>query len=115
GVVNTNDLQQAVPSLTIGGQQRSNSQFYLRGQTPGVINQGVHNNSSVTVYFLEVPTLISGPGTFYDMQDVQVLKGPQGTLFGRNTTGGAILFGPVQPKDEVSGYIQGRYGSYNDR
>jgi iron complex outermembrane recepter protein len=115
GVANTNDLARAVPSLTIGGQTRSDSQFYLRGQTPGVINQGVHNNSSVTIYFLEVPTLTSGPGEFYDMQSVEVLKGPQGTLFGRNTTGGAILFTPVKPHDDYSGYIQGRVGSYNDR
>ncbi len=114
GVVNTNDLAREVPSLTIGGQQRSNSQYYLRGQTPGVINQGVHNNSSVTVYFLEVPTLVSGPGTFYDLQSVEVLKGPQGTLFGRNTTGGAILFTPVKPHDDYDGYIQGRVGNYND-
>ncbi len=115
GVTNTNDLAREVPSLTIGGQQRSNSQYYLRGQTPGVINQGVHNNSSVTVYFLEVPTLVSGPGTLYDMQSVEVLKGPQGTLFGRNTTGGAILFNPVKPRDDYDGYIQGRVGNYNDR
>ena len=115
GVTNTNDLARTVPSLTIGGQTRSDSQFYLRGQTPGVINQGVHNNSSVTIYFLEVPTLTSGPGEFYDMQSVEVLKGPQGTLFGRNTTGGAILFTPVKPHDDYSGYIQGRLGSYNDR
>jgi len=115
GVTNTNDLQHEVPNLTIGGQQRSNSQYYLRGQTPGVINQGVHNNSSVTVYFLEVPTLISGPGTFYDLQNVEVLKGPQGTLFGRNTTGGAILFTPVKPHDDYDGYLQGRLGNYNDR
>lgn len=114
GVTNTNDLQRAVPSLTIGGQQRSNSQYYLRGQTPGVINQGVHNNSSVTVYFLEVPTVTSGPGTFYDLSSVEVLKGPQGTLFGRNTTGGAILFTPVRPHNDYDGYITLRGGSYND-
>ncbi len=114
GVVNTNDLQRVVPNLTVGGQQRSNSQYYLRGQTPGVINQGVHNNSSVTVYFLEVPTETSGPGTFYDLASIEVLKGPQGTLFGRNTTGGAILFTPVKPHDDYDGYIQIRGGNFND-
>jgi iron complex outermembrane receptor protein len=114
GVTNTNDLARAVPSLQIGGQTRSDSQFYLRGQTPGVINQGVHNNSSVTIYSLEVPTLIAGPGTLYDLQSIEVLKGPQGTLFGRNTTGGAILFNPVKPKDDYSGYVQGRVGNFND-
>jgi iron complex outermembrane receptor protein len=114
GVTNTNDLQRVVPNLTIGGQQRSNSQYYLRGQTPGVINQGVHNNSSVTVYFLEVPTETSGPGTFFDLSSIEVLKGPQGTLFGRNTTGGAILFTPVKPHNDYDGYLQIRGGNYND-
>ena len=114
-LTNTNDLARVVPSLYIGGQTRGDSQFYLRGQTPGIINQGVHNPSSVVIYYLEVPTLTSGPGVFYDLSGVEVLKGPQGTLFGRNTTGGAVLFTPTKPKNDLEGYIQGRYGNYNDR
>lgn len=115
GVASTNDLQRAVPSLTIGGQTRNNSQFYLRGQTPGVINQGVHNPSSVVAYYLEVPTPTAGPGVFYDMASVDVLKGPQGILFGRNTTGGAILFTPQKPKNVYEGYLTGQFGNYSDR
>src|SRR5690606_25928974 len=50
-----------------------------------------------------------------DVQGVQVLKGPQGTLFGRNTTGGAILFQTNDPSyDGVSGMLQGSYGSYDE-
>ncbi len=112
GITSTNDLARAVPSLTVGGQTRNNSQFYLRGQTPGVINQGVHNPASVVAYYLEVPTLTSGPGVFFDMASVDILKGPQGTLFGRNTTGGAILFTPQKPKNDYSGYITGRVGNF---
>src|SRR3546814_15204581 len=41
------------------------------------------------------------------------LKGPQGTLFGRNTTGGAVLFVPRKPGNEFSGYVIGRLGSYD--
>src|SRR3546814_16376065 len=40
----------------------------------------------------------------FDLESVQVLKGPQGTLFGRNTTGGAVLISPVTPTDEFEGY-----------
>jgi iron complex outermembrane receptor protein len=42
-----------------------------------------------------------------------VLKGPQGTLFGRNTTGGAVLLVPQKPTSKFGGYIEGLYGSYN--
>jgi iron complex outermembrane receptor protein len=56
---------------------------------------------------------MSGPGLYYDLQSVQVLKGPQGTLFGRNTTGGAILFEPRRPSLEtLEGYDQLLAGDY---
>ncbi len=44
-----------------------------------------------------------------------MLKGPQGTLFGRNSTGGAVLFSTKKPTDSFEGYIEGGYGDYNDR
>jgi iron complex outermembrane receptor protein len=46
---------------------------------------------------------------------VQVLKGPQGTLFGRNTTGGAILLVPQKPTGRLEGYVEGTYGNYDQR
>ena len=52
----------------------------------------------------------ASPGALFDLQNVQVLKGPQGTLFGRNTTGGAVLLVPVKPKDEFEGYVEGTVG-----
>jgi iron complex outermembrane receptor protein len=56
-----------------------------------------------------------GAGSFTDLQNVQVLKGPQGTLFGRNTTGGAVLLVPKKPTDEFGGYIEGSAGDYDMR
>jgi iron complex outermembrane receptor protein len=55
----------------------------------------------------------AGPGSFFDLQNVQVLKGPQGTLFGRNTTGGAILLVPRKPTSTVEGYIEQSAGNYD--
>jgi iron complex outermembrane receptor protein len=50
---------------------------------------------------------------FYDVGSLQVLKGPQGTLFGKNTTAGAILLTTNRPTDEFGGYVQARAGNFN--
>jgi iron complex outermembrane receptor protein len=80
------DLQRGVPGLTVrSGQSDSVLTFSIRGQ-------GVDNYSSsppaVATYFNEVPLASLSASNFYDLNSIQVLKGPQGTLFGRNTTGG---------------------------
>jgi len=91
------NLQNDTPSLLIGGQSRDDAQFTLRGLGAGPISTGVRTIQSVATYFDQVPSDIAGPGIFYDLENVQILKGPQGTLFGRNTVGGAILFEPKNP------------------
>ena len=76
----------------------------------------------VRSYFAEAPVSpsanqggVSGRGGFYDLDNVQVLVGPQGTLFGINAIGGAILREPKRPTDQLEGYITGSYGTYNHR
>jgi iron complex outermembrane receptor protein len=105
-----NDLQYSVPSLTVGGVGagfRDNPQVNLRGQGVSAAGQ-----NGVVQYFDEVPVpvdrfgqtgLIGGPGMYFDMDNVQVLKGPQGTLFGRNATGGALLLQTKKPTDAFGG------------
>ncbi len=51
----------------------------------------------------------------FDLQNVQVLKGPQGTLFGKVTDGGAILLTPNRPGDEFGGEVQVKSGNYSLR
>ncbi|ARS27253.1 TonB-dependent receptor [Sphingomonas sp. KC8] len=115
GVRSVEDLRQAVPGLNISGQRRDEAGFYLRGQGPGIFNVGQRNFSSVATYFAEVPIEVAGPGTFFDLSSVQVLKGPQGTLFGRNTTGGAVLFEPQRPTFDIEGYAKVSIGNYAAR
>ena len=109
-IVSTQDLGLVTPSLTVtnSSANRDSAIYTIRGQgqefggsEPGVIT-----------YLAEVPVVTPGPGLLFDLQDVQILKGPQGTLFGRNTTGGAILFEPQHPKNEFGGYLDGTGGDY---
>jgi iron complex outermembrane receptor protein len=104
------DLQNVAPTLTVSGTlgSRDTDVFTIRGQSQpfGGADPGVQT------YFNEVPFNASSQGAMYDLDNVQVLSGPQGTLFGRNTTGGAILFQPKKPDDQFGGYIDGKAGDY---
>jgi iron complex outermembrane receptor protein len=114
-VLTASDLSRVVPGLSIQSTaaNRADTTFSIRGQgeTFGEAAPGV------VPYFAEVPNFGSastsgGAPPIYDLQSVQVLKGPQGTLFGKNTTGGAVLFVPQMPTDQFDGYIDSRFGNY---
>ncbi|MDE2302142.1 MAG: TonB-dependent receptor [Sphingomonadales bacterium] len=118
-IYNATDLAIYVPSLSSNanfGPEKSS--FSIRGFT-----QEGKTAPSVAVYFADVVAPRAnggttsgngaGPGSMFDLQDVQVLKGPQGTLFGRNTTGGAILLVPAKPTDKFQGSLEGSVGDYN--
>jgi iron complex outermembrane recepter protein len=110
----TQDLVFKTPGVFLAGSGgRENSNFSIRGQSKALAGTSA---PGVISYFAEVPapTLGSSIST-YDLSSVQVLKGPQGTLFGRNTTGGAILYYPTTPSYDFEGYVQASYGSYNAR
>jgi len=106
------DVQHIVPSLNIDSNNtRDANNFNLRGQ--GTTYQA---DPAVVVYFAEVPLPFNGggPGFYYDLESIQVLKGPQGTLFGRNADGGAVLFTPKKPGDAFEGYVSLGLGNYSN-
>lgn len=116
GVTDANSLQYQTPSLSITSaqSQRNTVAFSLRGQRTQETQ--LFTDPPVGTYFAEVvqPRPYGFAKTFYDIQSVQVLKGVQGTLFGRNMTGGAVLVEPQHPKlGEFSGEIKGQYGNYD--
>ncbi len=93
-----------------GGKSTTNVSLRGVGQLPvGLTTPGV------VTYFnnIAIPSLGSSIPT-YDISNVQVLKGPQGTLFGKSTLGGAILVNTVQPDlYDFGGYVKGTYGRWN--
>jgi iron complex outermembrane receptor protein len=108
------DILNKIPSVGASGYADS-SYIAIRGQ---------FGKGAVVTYQDEVPTVsegphatfgigVGGPAMFYDMENVQVLKGPQGTLFGRNTTGGAILYATKKPTEDFSASVEGEFGNLN--
>lgn len=106
---NENDLQSAVPGLVIKQNGSANAfNYVIRGQT---IDTYTNSPPGVLPYINEAQIVSYSASSFYDLANIQVIKGPQGTLFGRNTTGGAVLYQTAQTKDTLGGYVQGRYGN----
>ena len=108
------DLQFHTPGLMMraGAGTRNSVDFFIRGQ-----GATFGSAPAVVTYFAEAPSnnILGGNGQLYDLDSVQVLKGPQGTLFGRSTTGGAVLFSPIRPKDQFEASIQASGGNLNYR
>jgi iron complex outermembrane recepter protein len=121
GIVTAQDLAAATPSLAADNQFGNDlTSFSIRG-----FIQQLNTTPSVAVYFADAVLPRGGsvsegggseglaPGSLFDLQNVQVLKGPQGTLFGRDTDGGAVLVVPVKPTPNLEGYVEGAYGNYD--
>lgn len=111
------DLNGAVPGLTVEADSGNAGlpSFAIRGRGQ------VYGSSagSVETYFAEVPLsapyqMPTLPPQFFDLESLQVAKGPQGTLFGRSTTGGAVIIVPQAPVDDFGGYARVQGGTYGD-
>ena len=119
-ILTAQDMQGRVPSLVIngGGTNRNSEAPAIRG-----MGRTIGGFPGVITYFAEAAPPTNnitgsqggGIGLLFDVESLQVLKGPQGTLFGRNTTGGAIVIEPHKPTDRYEGYIQGESGNYDMR
>jgi iron complex outermembrane receptor protein len=115
GVVNVDALQFAMPSVTVNNFGQGND-FNVRG-----IGKAEHNTQTTTgviTYRDGVPTF---PGyvqgePYYDVGNIQVLRGPQGTIVGQNATGGAVFVNTNDPiiNGGMHGYFNANYGNYND-
>jgi iron complex outermembrane receptor protein len=110
-ITSQQDLQRAVSGLVLRQSQNQNDLSYaIRGQTTDAFSGTL---PGVLPYINEIQLNTLSAGPIYDMQSLQVLKGPQGTLFGRNDTGGAVLYTTAIPQNDFGGYVTLGGGNYD--
>ncbi len=121
GVIDVTDIGTSVPSLTIQnnvGGYRSTLAIFIRGI--GNTNGGGGGalqaaGSAMYIDGFYIPNRIGSMLSTLDVDRIEVLRGPQGTLFGKNSTGGLVNIVTKQPEDDFSADMTVRAGSYGDR
>jgi iron complex outermembrane receptor protein len=107
-------LAARVPSLQIESSfGRTYPRFYIRGLGNSDFTYNAQQPVGVVVddVIVENPILKAFP--VFDVKDIEVLRGPQGTLFGRNTPAGVVKIDTARPTDSYEGYADLSYGTYN--
>ncbi len=108
------DLSTVVPSLRINTLQSSaNTNFIIRGFGNGANNAGIEPSVGVFVDGVYRSRSAAQIGDLPDVQRVEVLRGPQSTLFGKNASAGVISMVTQSPKFQFGGNVEASYGNYN--
>src|SRR6266403_3481917 len=107
------NLASVAPSLVFTAQSRQEAYPSIRGTTVG--NDAPGSDLGVSVFIDDVPTTGVGDNdpNLFDLQSIEVLRGPQGTLFGRNVTGGALVVHTLPPDFTAHEKAELTYGNYN--
>lgn len=110
GIDDLSNLQAYVPNLNIG-QEQDGFKISLRGI--GLQGTSTISDSGVAFYVdnFYIGRPAGGSAVFYDIDRIEVLRGPQGTLYGRNATGGVVNVISEEPQDEFAGHVGASYGS----
>ncbi len=110
------DLQFAVPSVTFSKGNFGTSNFQIRGIGSGAVANSGDPGIAVLANDVYLPSPPLTSGTYFDVEQVAVLRGPQSTLYGRNATGGAINVISNKPNlDEFQADAEGSYGNFQSK
>nr|WP_229736359.1 TonB-dependent receptor [Novosphingobium endophyticum] len=108
------DLQSVVPSLRVNQLQSSaNTNFYIRGFGNGANNAGIEPSVGLFVDGVYRSRSASMIADFPDVERIEVLRGPQSTLFGKNASAGVISITTMKPQFDLGGNVEATYGNYD--
>lgn len=113
-IKNTSDLQLTLPNVTFTKTNFTSSSFTIRGI--GDLCVGVTCDQATAIHMNDAPLFGSRifEGEFYDMAQIEVLRGPQGTLYGRNATSGVVNLKTARPSlTGLAANAEAEYGNYN--
>jgi iron complex outermembrane receptor protein len=115
GITNVEGLAEITPSLQIFAEQVNNEAFIIRGI--GRSNEDLTTDSGVAVYLNDIylPQPSEANAAFYDIERVEVLRGPQGTLYGKNAVGGVVNIITRPPTRDFEGYLIAEMGTLAQR
>ncbi|MDE2462594.1 MAG: TonB-dependent receptor [Alphaproteobacteria bacterium] len=113
GITQPRDLNKLVPGFSYADSYAGTPIYTLRGVGFSDISLGGRPTVSIYTDQAPIPFAIETRGVDLDLARVEVLKGPQGTLFGQNSTGGAINFIAAKPTDTFQAGIDASYGNFN--
>jgi iron complex outermembrane receptor protein len=113
GITDTSELSQLTPSLNFNTNLGGFGQPRIRGIGTTATGPGIENPVATYVDGVYIGSSTGAIFQLADVQQVDVLKGPQGTLFGRNATGGVIQVTTRQPTEDLHANFQASYGNYN--
>lgn len=115
-VQNLADVARMTPGLLVSAFSQNSPTLAIRGINNTFSQIGVSKPVAVVVDDVFIPRNSAASFELFDLESLAVLKGPQGTLFGRNVTGGAIVLATRQPSTEEREFeVQGTLGSFNER
>ena len=113
GATKVRDLEYVVPNLVFSGFWDTQVSIAIRGVGDFTRNMGQEMRVGMYVDGIYAGRSGSANQELLDIERVEVLRGPQGTLFGKNTIAGAISLTTVKPNEDFGGYVTAEYGNYN--
>ena len=115
GIVDSTDISRVAPGVILDSTASGgvNANLTVRGISQSDFSSNQESPNSIYIDDVYLSSANAAAFTLYDLERVEVLRGPQGTLFGRASSGGLVNFIVAKPTDYLSGYVEAGYGNFD--